>query len=511
MEPEPSSSVRNALTFGARIALRGLLCALGWVGCTPEFDTSNKTACIDDRDCLAGYVCLDGPSGRLGVCEPIGLANRSDGGDAADIAEGDANSDAGPLVCVDRDGDGAFSQGGCGALDCDDSDRLVHPSATELCNERDDDCDGEADESFDLLADVNQCGACGNRCEPAHAEVACRFGSCIVTACLPGWVDRNTDGSDGCEVPCGTSEVVCGDGNDDDCDGSPDASDSDCGEPSELAGLQYTSFVWEFGDALPSVRFGTASFDDAGLSVRMADQQRTGLERFGRGAPVDSEIWTVEQVMASGVALGSDRGDFTLRRSVEAPNELLIGTRQGAREFVVLIQRQANTPAPNVTHEWLAWIVSPLNELQPVPGTLEALGWDEPTELALLRFGAPGSDGRGGVTWPFAEFRDSTWASVDTATTLQGMSYVVRPDGALAVEIFDDDGVSALRVFDGASTPRGTFTAGVHRYVGDACVDRWAPAGRCVNDPIVLFSVHRSTRVGPDAMAGDWTLVGIGC
>jgi len=32
----------------------------------------------------------------------------------------------------------------------------------EVCNEADDDCDGTADEGFDLMADPNHCGSCGN-------------------------------------------------------------------------------------------------------------------------------------------------------------------------------------------------------------------------------------------------------------------------------------------------------------------------------------------------------------
>ena len=43
-----------------------------------------------------------------------------------------------PPQVVDADGDGWDS-----TEDCDDSDAAVNPGAEELCNERDDDCNGE--------------------------------------------------------------------------------------------------------------------------------------------------------------------------------------------------------------------------------------------------------------------------------------------------------------------------------------------------------------------------------
>lgn len=50
-------------------------------------------------------------------------------------------SDDTDIDVVDNDGDG-FTQG----EDCDDSDPLIYPQATEICNERDDNCNGEIDE-----------------------------------------------------------------------------------------------------------------------------------------------------------------------------------------------------------------------------------------------------------------------------------------------------------------------------------------------------------------------------
>src|SRR6185369_659987 len=43
---------------------------------------------------------------------------------------------------VDRDGDGVTACGG----DCDDADASTHPGAFELCDGRDNDCNGEIDE-----------------------------------------------------------------------------------------------------------------------------------------------------------------------------------------------------------------------------------------------------------------------------------------------------------------------------------------------------------------------------
>ena len=47
------------------------------------------------------------------------------------------------VTAVDADGDGAAD---CAAEDCDDSDPAVYPGATEACNGKDDNCDGQVDE-----------------------------------------------------------------------------------------------------------------------------------------------------------------------------------------------------------------------------------------------------------------------------------------------------------------------------------------------------------------------------
>jgi MYXO-CTERM domain-containing protein len=68
-------------------------------------------------------------------------------------------------TCVDNDGDGHFAAGaGCKEpFDCDDTDKAVYPGAPEFCdNNTDDDCDGKTDEGCALerkLGELCQVGA----------------------------------------------------------------------------------------------------------------------------------------------------------------------------------------------------------------------------------------------------------------------------------------------------------------------------------------------------------------
>lgn len=63
--------------------------------------------------------------------------------------------------CTDMDGDGYYSEPGCGTLqDCNDASLTSHPGAAELCDGYDDDCDGEADDGPN----------CDRTCDQPHAE-----------------------------------------------------------------------------------------------------------------------------------------------------------------------------------------------------------------------------------------------------------------------------------------------------------------------------------------------------
>lgn len=139
---------------------------------------------------------------------------------------------------LDRDRDGHV-RADRGGDDCADDDPVVHGTARETCDGRDEDCDGEVDEDFECVAGSSRaCGAIPGFA--ANCSPACSLGPCssdvIPTCgasageCVPG--ERSQ-----CEGSCGTGVRRCGtdcgwgacagpeeicDGLDNDCDGAVD-------------------------------------------------------------------------------------------------------------------------------------------------------------------------------------------------------------------------------------------------------------------------------------------------
>lgn len=104
----------------------------------------------------------------------------------------------------------------------------------EACDAIDNDCDGQIDESFDLVTDPLNCGVCGRVCAVPGATASCALGTCTfdaTTDCLAGFVDVNGLSIDGCEYACTASGPEICDGIDNDCDAFVDNDVAMAGAP----------------------------------------------------------------------------------------------------------------------------------------------------------------------------------------------------------------------------------------------------------------------------------------
>ncbi len=126
-------------------------------------------------------------------------------------------TESGFRVCKDRDKDGYCEESGT----CSDLDPEQHPGKQELCNGRDDDCDGEIDEDFkdrENRISGKIPGILGEGCFSFTNSKGWK------NACSGTWVCSK----DGLNVTCssgvypGELKEICGNHIDDDCDGDWD-------------------------------------------------------------------------------------------------------------------------------------------------------------------------------------------------------------------------------------------------------------------------------------------------
>ena len=92
----------------------------------------------------------------------------------------------------------------------------------EICDDRDNDCNGVVDEGTDKQGDATNCGACGRTCAFLHAGATCAAGACVLGACEGGFVNANRIDADGCECQQSNGGLEICDGFDNDCNGMVD-------------------------------------------------------------------------------------------------------------------------------------------------------------------------------------------------------------------------------------------------------------------------------------------------
>ena len=159
-------------------------------------------ACTEHEDCAVDFFCLDVGGGM--ACLPKCNRDIPDCPprfDCVDVVGPALDSPVcvpvGERCCVDADGDLHGEGLGCLGTDCDEDDAETNSSASEVCDNADNDCN-------EIVDDGDPAVIC-----PTGAQVAvsaCAMGNCAVAECVPGWGDCDESAETGCEAPLSTPE-----------------------------------------------------------------------------------------------------------------------------------------------------------------------------------------------------------------------------------------------------------------------------------------------------------------
>ncbi len=151
-------------------------------------EDTGPTRCANAADCDDGITCTDDACGMDGMCTHVAVNRRCDdqrfcnGIESCNVSSGcmpgtaPSCDDMNPMTgdrcdealnaCrndpVDMDGDGDPPES-AGGHDCDDNDPTISSLAREVCNRRDDNCNGMIDEGA-----LNACGNCDPNCRASN-------------------------------------------------------------------------------------------------------------------------------------------------------------------------------------------------------------------------------------------------------------------------------------------------------------------------------------------------------
>ncbi len=117
--------------------------------------------------------------------------------------------------CVDNDGDG-YGQNCAKGSDCNDNDASINPGKTEICDNKDNNCANGIDEN-NVCFTTYHCDSDGDGYKSKSSSGTCNTPSCMPSGCS---TVAGSDCNDGKSAVNPGATEICGNGIDDNCDGT---------------------------------------------------------------------------------------------------------------------------------------------------------------------------------------------------------------------------------------------------------------------------------------------------
>jgi hypothetical protein len=181
-------------------ACESVSCADGYQDCDPAAPGCETHSAADLSNCGGcGQTCdLPNTSEECvgGVCTPIGSCDTgfracgTDIGCGTDIFTDPNNCGDCGVRCELSNALGVCNNGAC-VFSCGDGFRDCN---SDLALPNSDGCEINVD------ANINNCGACGEVCDPANGSARCEFATCIIESCASGFEDCDRAYDNGCET-----------------------------------------------------------------------------------------------------------------------------------------------------------------------------------------------------------------------------------------------------------------------------------------------------------------------